>query len=91
MSILAAQGGVGAQVRVSFCRGIRAKDGQITSPIWSAATCRRFHSDARAIAATSRRTPKELWSFVCCWPKRRLRRLPLRTIAPRRRRRRPKL
>src|SRR5439155_5215481 len=42
------------------CRGMRAKDRQMTSPIWSAATCRRFRSDARAIAATSRHTPKEL-------------------------------
>src|SRR5207247_2804331 len=36
---------------VSFCRGMRAKDGQITGPIWSAATCRRFRYDAGAIAA----------------------------------------
>ncbi len=28
--------------------------------LWSAATCRRFRSDAKPIAATSRRTPKEL-------------------------------
>src|SRR6266508_2915176 len=38
---------------------MRAKDGQITSPIWSAATCRRFRSDARAIAATSRKRRQE--------------------------------
>src|SRR5437773_10234850 len=30
------------EVGVSFCRGIGAKDGQITSPIWGAATCRRY-------------------------------------------------
>src|SRR5436189_745815 len=48
------------EVRLSFCHGMRARDGQMTSAIWSAATCRRFPADARAIAPTSRRTPKEL-------------------------------
>ena len=48
------------EVRLSFCHGMRAKDGQMTSAIWSAATCRGFPADARAIAPTSRRTPKEL-------------------------------
>jgi len=42
---------------------MRAKDGQMTSALWSAATCRRFPFDGGAIAATSRRTPKELWLF----------------------------
>src|SRR5437867_12121649 len=48
------------EVRLSFCHGMRARDGQMTSAIWSAATCRRFPADARAIAPTSRRTPTEL-------------------------------
>src|SRR5947207_7147150 len=52
--------GVQLEVGVSFCRGMRAKDGQITSPIWSAATCRRYGLGVRTKAATSRRTPKEL-------------------------------
>ena len=45
-----------------FLPRIRARDGQITRPTWSAATCqtcRRFPFGAGAIAATSRRTPKE--------------------------------
>ena len=39
---------------------MRAKEGQMTSALWSAATCRRFPFDGGSIAATSRRTPKEL-------------------------------
>src|SRR5205809_3676513 len=42
-----------------------AEDGQI----WSAATCRCFRSDAQAIAATSRRTPKKATpTSICACP-----------------------
>src|SRR5205823_14506364 len=49
---------MGMQLKVRV--RIRAKDGQMTSALWSAATCRRFPFDGGSIAATSRRTPKEL-------------------------------
>src|ERR671931_362558 len=49
---------VGVQLKVRV--RMRAKDGQMTSALWSAATCRRYAPGVKRKAATSRRTPKEL-------------------------------